>query len=360
MRNRSLMFARLFFTGFCITSFTTYMIGTRGTEISNIAIGVMLGLALSLILIGADLILTRLKLRTFQIGIIGLLVGYLMGKAILLIAQTLLEMSKIAIADEPAMACQAILFLCSIYLGVILTYRSAEEWYLNIPFIKLKPSGRKKKDVLIDWSILTDSRIIDIASSGLLDDFIIIPRFMINELYVMQESSDDAVKSKAKRCLEVLRKLESIPSLELRYSETDFPETKDCYYKLIQLARLLDANILTADIARLQQYSVENTKIINIHILSNALKPIVTGEQINIKIQRYGKEPRQGVGYLDDGTMVVVNGGAEFIGETIKAQVLSVKHTSSGRMIFCNVMDEDMVEAISDEMPNPTRNYFTV
>ena len=156
---------------------------------------------------------------------------------------------------------------------------------------------------------------------------------------------DDQTKIKAKRCIETLKKLEDIPTLELRYNDTDFPEIKDQTSKLFRLARLLDANILTADISRVQSASIEGIKIINLHTLSNALKPLMqAGEQIKIKIQRYGKEPRQGVGYLEDGTMVVVNGGGDFIGETIDAQVLSVKHTSSGRMIFCNAFDQEGLE----------------
>jgi len=117
---------------------------------------------------------------------------------------------------------------------------------------------------------------------------------------------------------------------------------KDTMSKMVRLARLIDANIMTADISRVQMSSVEGVRIINLHTLSNALKPLMqAGENIKIKIQRYGKEPRQGVGYLEDGTMVVVNGGGQFIGETIDAQVLSVKHTSSGRMIFCNALDDE-------------------
>jgi uncharacterized protein YacL len=100
--------------------------------------------------------------------------------------------------------------------------------------------------------------------------------------------------------------------------------------------------LITADISRIQMASIEGIRVINIHTLSNALKPLMqAGEFIKIKVQRYGKEPRQGVGYLEDGTMVVVNGGGNYIGETIDAKVLSVKHTTSGRMIFCNAIDEE-------------------
>lgn len=135
--------------------------------------------------------------------------------------------------------------------------------------------------------------------------------------------------------------------------------------KLIRLARLQDANIMTADINRVQQAMIDGIRIINLHLLANALKPITqTGEFLHIKIQRYGKEPRQGVGYLEDGTMVVVNGGAEFIGETIKTQVLSVKHTSSGRMIFCNAMDESLgleePPLTPQDAESSHKNYFAL
>ncbi len=172
-----------------------------------------------------------------------------------------------------------------------------------------------------------------------------IPRFIIKELYTLAEIGDEFSKSKARKCLDVIKKLEAISELELRFNDTDFPDVKETQGKLLRLARLLDANLLTADISRVQMASIEGIRVINIHTLSNALKPLMqAGEYIKIKVQRYGKEPRQGVGYLSDGTMVVVNGGGNYIGDTIDAKVLSVKHTSSGRMIFCNAVDDENLE----------------
>ena len=123
---------------------------------------------------------------------------------------------------------------------------------------------------------------------------------------------------------------------------------------------MLDANVLTLDISQIRRAEVEDIVIIKLQALCCALKPLTqSGETINIKIQRYGKEARQGVGYLEDGTMVVVNGGAEYIGESVKAQVLSVKHTSSGRMIFCNAIDDEVEEEYAnvgnERQPN---DYF--
>lgn len=364
--NISIAFIRIFFISICVLFLTTYTTATfpGGFNFANIVIGFSLGLAFGFALIGADLLLKRYNLRAFNIALLGLLFGSLMGEAVLLIFDTVLNISSLPLSLETMTLIKTAIFLFCAYLGMIMTARAAEELHVSIPFIKFKAISQKKKDVLVDWSILLDARITELASSGLLDDILIMPRFMLKELYAMAESTDETIKAKAKRCLEVFKKLESLPTLELRYSETDFPDTKDPVAKLVQLARLLDANIITADIARVQPAASEGIRIINIHMISNAWKPM-TGEALNIKIQRYGKEPRQGVGYLDDGTMVVVNGGAEYIGETIKAQVLSVKHTSSGRMIFCNaaddslLMDQDMGQSMN-EMENAHKNYFAL
>lgn len=371
--NISLAFIRIFFTLMCVLFLTTYTTATAGGgfNFTNVVIGVSSGLGFGLALIAADTFLKRYNLRAFNIALLGLLFGYMMGEAVLLIFNTVLNVSNLPVTQETVTLLRTTILLFCAYLGMVMTARAAEELHISIPFIKFQATTQKKKDILVDWSILTDSRIIDLASSGLLDGHLIMPRFMLKELSNMIEIGDESSRAKARRCLEVFKKLETTPALELRFSDADFQETKDPVIKLIQLARLLDASIITADIARLQQATIEGIRIINIHMISNAWKPM-TGEHLNIKIQRYGKEARQGVGYLEDGTMVVVNGGAEFIGDTIKAQVLSVKHTSSGRMIFCNAaeeslsMDQDLAQVFPTGSTNETdmeatqKNYFAL
>jgi uncharacterized protein YacL len=366
--NRTLFFIRTLFLCLCALFLTTYTTNTMpgGFNFANAVIGLAAGLALGGLLIVLDLLFKGGNLRGFNIAILGLFFGYLMGEAILLIFNAIMNLSALTFEPQTATLIKAIVFLASAYLGMSFTARASEELSFSIPFIRFKSTNSKKKDILLDWSILIESRIIDLANSGLLDDLLIVPRLMLKELYIMLESSDETIRNKAKRCLDIFKKLETIPSLDLRYSEIDYPEIKDSTVKLIQLARALDANLITSDISRFQQYPIEGVRIINIHMLSNALKPL-TGEQLSIKIQRYGKEPRQGVGYLEDGTMVVVNGGAEFIGDTIKAHVLSVKHTSSGRMIFCNVAEDSLLMdntmnhlSTSPELDAAHKNYFTL
>jgi uncharacterized protein YacL len=341
--NISLSFIRIFFVALCtlfVTAYTTTL-STNGLSVLSLVLGLIAGLFTGLLLVSTDLIFRRFNLRSFNTAALGLFFGLMMGQVIWSLFDTVLDFSEIGVRQQTLTLVRMAVFLLSSYLGMVMTARAAEEIHISLPFVKFKQTSHKKKDIVIDSSILTDSRIIDLATSGLLDHHLILPRFILNELQGQSEGADEALRSKARRCLDVIKKLESIPTLDMRYADTDFPEVKDPMSKLIRLARLLDCNLITADISRVQQSTVEVVRIINIHMLSNALKPLTqAGEYLSIKIQRYGKEARQGVGYLEDGTMVVVNGGAEHIGETIKAQVLSVKHTSSGRMIFCNSTDE--------------------
>jgi uncharacterized protein YacL len=342
--NISLSFLRTLFFVLSIFFMTTYMLSSpTGTPHENALWGIILGSLFGCLLIGFDTLFKKFNLRSFNIAIIGIFIGYLMGEALLLVFKAIVDISSISIHASPQILeiIKIALFLFGTYLGTIMTLKASDEFYVSIPFVKFAPTSQKKKDLLIDSSALADARLIDLVATGLFDHQLILPRFLIKELYAQSEIGDELAKLKAKKSLELIKKLESLEALNLRFNDTDFPEVKDPQGKLIRLARLLDANILSADISRIQMSSLEGIKVINMHSLSSALKPLTqTGEYIKIKIQRYGKEPRQGIGYLEEGTMVVVNGGGKYIGETIDAQVLSVKHTSSGRMIFCNACDE--------------------
>src|SRR5262249_42243621 len=153
-----------------------------------------------------------------------------------LIINTTLNLSELNVPAELSHLLKAAIFLGCTYFGIVLTFKSAEKFLLSIPFVRLTPTATKKKDILIDWTILTDARVLELASSGLFDDHLIVPRFIIKEIYLMLENSDEMVRNKARRCLEVFKKLETLTALELRYSDTDFPEIKDSASKLMLLA----------------------------------------------------------------------------------------------------------------------------
>ncbi len=373
--NTAITFIRFLFLFLCILialAFTPTFSNGHPT-MALFALAAICGLAFGSVLIGIEMAAKRLNLRAFNLAILGLFIGYLLGQGILMVVEGVLPLSSLLNDPNVGTMIKATLFLSTIYLGMVITARAEEEFCISLPFIKLKPTALKKKDILIDESVLNDARLIDLASSGLLDHHLILPRFILNTLYAENEKGDETEKSKARRNLEVIKKLESMTTLEIRYTDVDFVDIKDSMEKMVKLSRMLDANILTADVNQIQQAAFEDVRVIKFQQLCNALKPLTqSGEYITIKIQRYGKEARQGVGYLDDGTMVVVNGGAEFIGESIKAQVLSVKHTSSGRMIFCNALEEHYDNDDYDALPSfdkeeqqqqvneSAKNYFTV
>lgn len=341
----SLPFSRMLFLSLCILLSVGYAtsIDHLSTTPLYTGVAVLVGLLFGSTVIFLEAFVKKLNLRAFNTITLGLLFGYVFGLAMSHTLFHLIEMIGLQWHLTTVSLLQSALFLSAIYLGIVLTARAADELSVCLPFIKFKSTALKKKDILIDVSALGDARIIDLASSGLLDNHLVIPRSIIKELQSEVERDDEAGSNRARRCLEIVKKLETLPHLEIRYTDSDITDIKSPQEKLVKLARVLDANILTAEINQLQHPVVDDVRIIKFQQLCNSLKPLSqTGEFITIKVQRYGKEPRQGVGYLEDGTMVVINGGAEFIGETIKAQVLSVKHTSSGRMIFCNTSEEEL------------------
>lgn len=339
----STSFVRIFFLIVSVIFMISYAAGIQiEPSATDYIFGAILGVIVGGVLIGVDLLFKRFNLRAFNITILGLFFGYLLALALIFILDAIIDISKVHQESTFIEFVKIFIFLFGTYLGVVMTLRFANELSISIPFVKFTPTTNETKDLLLDYSALCDSRIIDLASSGLLDRHLLCPRFLIKELHEQEESKDELESYKAKRALEVIKKLETLPELGLRYSDMDFPEIKENTAKVLRLARFLNANVLTADINRVQMEQIEGIKAINIHSLSNALKPLMQrGEEMKIKIQRQGNEDRQGVGYLEDGTMVVVNGGGNYIGKTIKAIVISIIHTTTGRMVFCNVSEED-------------------
>lgn len=364
----SISLIRLLFIVVC-TLFTTsfaIMQTTEGFTLTNIILGFSGGLVFAFAIIGLDFFLKQINLRILNIVILGLIIGYFLGESLMLVLNSALNLDTLSKSNELLSFVRGIVFLLSIYMGMITVAKTADEIYLSIPFVRLKPANQNKKDIILDSSALLDPRIVDLAVSGLLDHHLVVPRFLVKELNSLADSSDEGAKIRVKKGIETLKKLESIPTLALKYSDTDFPDLKDSMSKLIRMARAIDADIITADVSKVQQALIEGIRFINIHMLANALKPLTqTGELLTIKILRYGKEPGQGVGYLDDGTMVVVNGGAEFINETIRSQVISVKNNPTGRMIFCNAMEDHLngfgePKSTHQELESTHKSYFAL
>lgn len=362
MKTNNTLFTRLSFLALMACLLLGYIFSDGELSPSRIIEGSLLGgLVCAVVAITGRVMYRPTALYTFNLTALGLIFGLLMAGALNQVLGILAGLELFAAGAHFLALTQGFILLSSLYAGITLATQAASQIALSIPFIQFTTQTEKRKVLILDPSILNDNRLLDLATSGLLDHELVLPQFILAELQAHLEGMDEHARIRARRSLDNLKKLEALPSLGLVVVKTDFPEIRDAATKCIRLARSMDGYILTAEMGRIQQSEIDGIRVINIHTLANLLKPLTpTGEHLSIKIQRYGKEARQGVAYLEDGTMVVVNGAADFIGETIRARVLSVKHTSSGRMIFCNVLDEsgESDQHIREEMDMAPKRYF--
>jgi len=193
---------------------------------------------------------------------------------------------------------------------------------------------------LLDTSVLIDGRIADVCEAHFLDGVLGVPQFVLHELQLVADSSDSLKRQRGRRGLEVLQRLQKMPKADVRILEQDLPSAGDVDHKLVELARRLGAKIVTNDFNLNKVATVQGLAVLNVNQLANALKPVVLpGEPMRVLILREGKEPNQGVAYLDDGTMVVVDGGRRLINKIVDIQVTSVHQTTAGKMIFGRLDD---------------------
>jgi uncharacterized protein YacL len=202
----------------------------------------------------------------------------------------------------------------------------------------------KRSTKILDTSSIIDGRIADIAETGFLEGALIIPEFVLRELQMVADSSDSSKRQRGRRGLDVLQRMRSNPQLTVQISEEDYPHIREVDMKLLELARQLDAKVVTNDFNLNKVAQVRGVAVLNINDLANSLRPVVLpGEKMRIVVLKEGKEFDQGVGYLDDGTMVVVDHARRLIGRSVEVSVTSVLQTASGKMIFGKL----------DEAPRP-------
>jgi len=191
---------------------------------------------------------------------------------------------------------------------------------------------------VLDTSVIIDGRIADISKLGFLDGTLIIPRFVLNELQSIADSPEPLRRTRGRRGLDILNEIQKQVQIDVRISEVDFPDVREVDSKLVKLAKQMEGKIVTNDFNLNKVAQFQGIEVLNINDLANALKPIVLPqEDFIIKIIKEGKEAGQGIGYLDDGTMVVVDNGAKLIGKEVKVTVTSVLQTSAGQMIFTKI-----------------------
>ena len=263
-------------------------------------------------------------------GGLGLLAGYVAGTAV----TSLVPGVGAAGRDLPE--------LLGAYLGATVALRRRSD--LDGLTAKLFSRGSKSElDKVLDTSVIIDGRIADICETGFVDGTLIVPQFVLRELQQVADSGDALKRNRGKRGFDVLQRLQRNPKVTVKIDDLDFPQIGEVDRKLIEVAKLLGGKVLTNDYNLNKLSELSGVPVLNINELANSLKPVVLpGELMQVRVLKEGKEAGQGVGYLDDGTMVVVDHGKKFLGQIVDVMVTSVLQTTAGRMIFTRLREDEL------------------
>ncbi|MCI0454111.1 MAG: TRAM domain-containing protein [Candidatus Dadabacteria bacterium] len=238
-----------------------------------------------------------------------------------------------------------IIFLLLFYLGITIGVRKGFE--IDQAARRTYAKNNYTTPKILDTSVIIDGRIADVADAGFMEGIMIVPKFIIKELQYIADSPDPLKRVRGRRGLDVLKRMQGIPNIAIKITSHDFPRVREADLKLVELAKSLRGIIITNDFNLNKVAGLHGVKVLNLNQLSSALKPIVLpGETMNIRVVKEGKEENQGVGYLEDGTMVVVDDARKYVGREIEVSVTSVLQTPTGRMIFSRVKEESLISNI--------------
>jgi uncharacterized protein YacL len=318
--------------------------GVAGYEVSQVrpeyiglshsglrGLGIGLGFGGFMILI--DELLKSFSLRAFSAVTFGLLLG--------LFVAVLIDSSGLFENADPAQRwlIRLGLFLGFGYIGIILAMRSnKEDFSLIIPYVRFRPQSQPDHLILLDTSVIIDGRIADLIEAHFLEGMIVVPRFVLKEIQQIADSSDAIKRARGKRGLEMLNRIQRNTGAEVRIHEGDFPDEKEVDAKLVRLARNLNARLYTNDYNLSKVAELQKVSCVNLHEVSKCLKVILLpGEILRLKIVREGKDKGQGIGYMPDGTMVVVHNAQPHVGEQVEAEVQSLLQTGAGIIVFADM-----------------------
>lgn len=294
-----------------------------------------------LLLTLANMIFSRISPRSAAAVALGLATASIVFFAL----NEIIEIAYISEQFKPLVKIVTFLFLVSLAITIGI-YRPGE---YEGSFRTNNIRGKKGTTKILDTSVIIDGRIADVAEAGFIEGDMIIPHFIIKELQYIADSGEAIKRVRGRRGLDVLKKMQNeIPDVVVKVTDHDFPDIREADLKLVELAKKLKGVIITNDFNLNKVADLQNVKVLNLNELSNALKPVVLpGELLKIQLIKEGKEQRQAIGYLDDGTMVVVDDAVSYIGREIDVTVTSVLQTPTGRMIFAKINKDDAISSIN-------------
>jgi uncharacterized protein YacL len=291
--------------------------------------GMALGAVLGILIIFLESRIRSVGPKTLVGSVIGLVVGIILA---ILVSFLIGNFNR---GKETTSILQIFSFCFFIYIGLLLGSKKAD-WFDPANLMALfGEKGEKKSYKILDTSVIIDGRIADLTETGFIEGTIVVPQFVLRELQHIADSPDSLKRNRGRRGIEILQRMQKKPELNVTITEIDFPEVPEVDMKLIELAKQLDAKIVTNDYNLNKIAQLRGVKVLNINELASSLRPVVLpGETMKVFILKEGKEYNQGVAYLDDGTMVVVDNARKLIGRNIDVTVTSVLQTTVGKMIF--------------------------
>ncbi|HEG42414.1 MAG TPA: PIN/TRAM domain-containing protein [Phycisphaerales bacterium] len=305
-----------------------------GQDIMFIFVG---GLAVAIIVLAIDWLTPKKSLSALAGIFFGLLVGILISWALSSV-MVLIDDLFFNMSPQTLKMSTWIMSICICYLSISLVIRTKDDVRFVIPYIEFSRQTKGMRPLVLDTSVIIDGRIADIANTKLFDAALVVPRFVLNELQLIADSSDNMKRARGRRGLDMLNKLQDNPVVEVVIDDTPPPgldAKAEVDHKLVAFSKNCDGRLVTNDYNLNKVAQLRGVDVININDLANAMKTItLPGEGMTIKVIRTGEELTQGVGFMDDGTMVVVEGARDKVGETIDISITSSLQTSAGRMVF--------------------------
>ncbi len=296
-------------------------------------LGMIIGFGFGGLLIAVDEMLKGFSLRAFSATTFGLLLGTCVAM--------LVDRSGLFVNadDKSHWLIQLGLFLGFGYIGIVLAMRSnKEDFSLIIPYVRFAPQNKPENLLLLDTSVIVDGRIADLIEANFVEGLIVVPRFVLKELQQLADSNDALKRGRGRRGLEVLNRIQRNTRNEVKIHDGDFPDEQGVDAKLVRLARNLGAKLYTNDYNLGQIAELQKINCVNLHDLAKSLRVVLLpGEMLTLRIVREGKDKGQGVGYLPDGTMVVVNNAQNSVGQQVEVQVQSQLQTGAGVIVFADL-----------------------
>jgi uncharacterized protein YacL len=295
--------------------------------------GILVGAVFALILVLVDRLLKGFSLRAFSSATFGLLLGLLFAN--LLMASEILRYQN----DTTQWAARLIVYCAFGYLGMMLAMRSRrDEFSLIIPYVRFARETTQHEPLVVDTNVIIDGRIADLCATGFLSRSLIVPRFVLGELQTLADSRDPQKRERGRRGLEILNQLQSSREIELTIHDTTGDADLQVDARLVRTAKLLQARLLTNDTALGQVARLQQVQTLNLADLARALRPMVAaGDQLELNLVKEGRESHQAVGYLPDGTMIVVNHARPLLGKVATVVVSSALQTGAGRLVFAEL-----------------------